>query len=101
MQDGHKLCGISLYSPLGDYKAKELTDAHSEGAFQRVQFHVVLYEEIECLLKMRDVIRVLLGFYQHIINIDFHCASEQRAEHLRHQPLIGSPNIFQAEGITL
>ena len=37
------------------------------------------------------------GVIQHIIDVDFHCASEQWAEHLRHQPLIGSPNIFQAE----
>ena len=50
LQDGLKLCGISLYSPLGDHKGKESTDAHCEGTFQRVQFHAVLSKEIECLL---------------------------------------------------
>ena len=55
---------------------------------------------------MCGVIWALLRFYQHIINIDFHCASEKWAEHPHHQPLIASSeqdsfhcasSIFQSE----
>ena len=44
--------------------------------FKRFSFIPYSLRKVECLLKMRNVIRVLLGFYQHIINIDFHCATE-------------------------
>ena len=67
---------ISLYSPLGYHKAKESAGADPEGTFQGVQFHAILSEEVEGLLEMRSVIWALLGFYQHIIDIDFHCATE-------------------------
>ena len=56
MQDGLMLCKTSFYSPLGYHKAKESAGADFEGAFQRVQFHAILFEEVECLLEMCSMI---------------------------------------------
>ena len=44
------------------------------------------------------MIRALLGFYQHSIDINLHGTVEQRLKHFRHQPLISGPCILQPEG---
>ena len=47
---------------------------------------------------MSGMIRALLGFYQHIVDINLHGTAEQRSEHFHHQPLISGPCILQSEG---
>ena len=76
LQDGFKLCGVSLYSPLSYHEAEESAGADSESTFRGVQFHAILYEDVECLLEMCSMIQVLLGLHQHVININFQGAAE-------------------------
>ena len=76
MQDGIKLHRVSLYSPLSYHEAEESAGADPESTFRGVQFHAILSENVECLLEMCSMIRKLLGLHQHVININFHGASE-------------------------
>ena len=91
------MVGVCFNSPLTDQIPQELPRCHSEGALLRVEFHLVLTEELKCFFKVAEVVPLVEAFNEHVVNIHRHCLRDQRSEDEIDQPLKSCPGVLESE----
>ena len=97
VQDCSGLVLVYLNASMMDKEAQKVASRHTECAFSRVHLEMMSAHTKESLPKIIKVRSAALGFYYHIIDIDFNGRANQIVKDGVHGTLICGTSVFKAE----